>query len=130
MVRQLPASRSSEAAAAFWADHDVGSAPPATSHTDRVYQALHAVSGTEGSLYLRLAYVRRKDLSCCRLAIHIEPRSVQGRLNGHPLAALKVLLLRLTSRRKHTKSIYLFFIIIAPMLFSVLNVEQEVCQIE
>src|SRR5437773_11324702 len=97
------APRSSEAAAAaLWADHDVRPALPATSHTDRVFQALHAVSGTEGSLHRGLTYVRRKDLSCCRRTIHIEPRAVQGCLNGHPLAVLKHLLLRLASRRKHS----------------------------
>jgi len=93
---------SSEAAgAALWTDHDVCPALSAATHTDRVFQALHSVSGTEGSLQRRLTYVGRKNLSCCRRTIHIEPRAVQGCLNSHSLAALKRLLLRLTSRRKH-----------------------------
>ena len=32
---------------------------PAATHTDRVFEALHAVSGAEGSLDRRLTYVRR-----------------------------------------------------------------------
>src|SRR5438552_2331777 len=90
------------AGAALRTNHDICPALSATGHTDRVFQALHAVSGTEGSLHRGLTYVRRKDLSCCRRTIHIEPRAVQGCLNSHPLTALNHLLLRLTSRRcKH-----------------------------
>jgi hypothetical protein len=85
---------------ALWTDDDVCPALSAARHTDRVFQALDPVCGTsQGSLDRGLANVRRKHLSCCRRTIHVEPRAVQGCLNGHPLLALKHLLLRLTSRR-------------------------------
>jgi hypothetical protein len=91
------------AGAALRTNHDVRPAPPAASHTDRVFHALYSVcSSSKRPLYRRLTYVRRKDLSRCRRTIHIEPRAVQGCLNGHSLAALKHLLLRLASRRKHS----------------------------
>src|SRR5215469_1098301 len=97
---KLPPPRNSEtAAAAVLRTHDdVCSALPAAGYTDRVFEALHAVSGAEGSLDRRLTDVRRKNLSCCRRTIHIEPRAVQSCLDCHPLLALDRLLLRLTSR--------------------------------
>ena len=65
---KLPPARSSEAtaAAALRTHDDVCSALPAAGYTDRVFEALHAVSGAEGSLDGRLTDVRRKNLSCCR----------------------------------------------------------------
>src|SRR5215831_8843475 len=101
---KLPPPRSSEAAAAaaLRTHDDVCSALPAAGYTDRVFEALHAVSGAEGSLDRRLTDVRRKDLSCCRRTIHIESRPVQCCLNSHSLLALDHLLLCLTSRHcKH-----------------------------
>src|SRR5262245_57659245 len=99
---KLPPPRSSEAAAAaaLRTHDDVCSALPAAGHTDRVFEALHAISGAEGSLDRRLTYVGRKNLSCCRRTIHIESRPVQCCLNCHSLLALDHLLLRLTSRRR------------------------------
>src|ERR1051325_8455916 len=102
-VRLLLECLSSKAAgSALWTDNDVCPAFPAASHTDCVFQSLHSVDVNEGPLYGRLAYVRRKNFSCCRRTIHIEPGAVHGCLNGHPLTALKHVLLGLTSRRcKH-----------------------------
>src|SRR6516162_7999282 len=102
-ARQLPPPRSSEAAAAaaLRTHDDVCSALPAAGYTDRVFEALHAVSGAEGSLDRRLADVRRKNLSCCRRTIHIESRPIQSCLNCHSLLALDHLLLCLASRRQH-----------------------------
>jgi len=101
-ARQLPPPRSSEAAAAaaLRTHDDVCSALPAAGYTDRVFEALHAVSGAEGSLDRRLTDVRRKNLSCCRRTIHIESRPVHGCLNCHSLLALDHLLLCLASRRR------------------------------
>src|SRR5262249_46734593 len=102
LARELPPPRSSEAAAAaaLRTHDDVCSALPAAGYTDRVFEALHAVSGAEGSLDRRLTDVRRKNLSCCRRTIHIESRPVQSCLNCHPLLALDHLLLCLASRRR------------------------------
>src|SRR5215467_13072743 len=96
---KLPPPRNSEtAAAAVLRTHDdVCSALPAAGYTDRVFEALHAVSGAEGSLDRRLTDVRRKNLSCCRRTIHIESRPIQCCLNCHSLLALDHLLLRLAS---------------------------------
>src|SRR6516162_3142771 len=100
---KLPPARSSEAtaAAALRTHDDVCSALPAAGYTDRVFEALHAVSGAEGSLDGRLTDVGRKNLSCCRRTIHIESRPVQSCLNCHSLLALDHLLLCLASRRQH-----------------------------
>src|SRR5262245_64367138 len=105
-ARHLPPPRSSEAAAtaALRTHDDVCSALPAAGDTDRVFEALHAVSGAEGSLDRRLTDVRRKNLSCCRRTIHIEPRAIHGCLNCHSLLALDRLLLRLAARRQHGKN--------------------------
>ena len=102
-ARQLPPPRSSEAAAAaaLRTHDDVCSALPAAGYTDRVFEALHAVSGAEGSLDRRLTDVRRKNLSCCRRTIHIESRPIQSCLNCLSLLALDHLLLCLASRRQH-----------------------------
>ena len=102
-ARQLPPPRSSEAvaAAALRTHDDVCSALPAAGYTDRVFEALHAVSGAEGSLDRRLTDVRRKNLSCCRRTIHIESRPIQSCLNCHSLLALDHLLLCLASGRQH-----------------------------
>src|SRR5262245_10540197 len=103
-ARHLPPPRSSEAAAtaALRTHDDVCSALPAAGYTDRVFEALHAVSGAEGSLDRRLTDVRRKNLSCCRRTIHIESRPIQSCLNCHSLLALDHLLLCLASRRQHS----------------------------
>src|SRR5215813_11119930 len=99
---ELPPPRSSEAAAAaaLRTHDDVCSALPAAGYTDRVFEALHAVSGTEGSLDRRLTDVRRKNLSCCRRTIHIESRAIHCCLNCHSLLALDHLLLCLATRRR------------------------------
>src|SRR5262249_4729165 len=99
LAGKLPPPWGSEAAAAaaLRAHDDVCSTLPAAGHTDRVFEALHAVSGAEGPLDRRLTHVRRKNPSCCRRTIHIETRAVQGCLNCHPLLALHHLLLRLAS---------------------------------
>src|SRR5215470_14806163 len=99
---KLPPPRSSETAAAtaLRTHDDVCSALPATGYTDRVFEALHAVSGTEGSLDRRLTDVRRKNLSCCRRTIHIESRAIHCCLNCHSLLALDHLLLCLATRRR------------------------------
>src|SRR5215471_8927782 len=92
-----PGSSEAAAAAALRTHDDVCSALPAAGHTDRVFEALHAVSGTEGSLDRRLTYVRRKHLSRCALTVHVESRTIQCCFNCHSLLALHHLLLRLTS---------------------------------
>src|SRR5262245_65229768 len=93
--------RSEAASSALRTNHDIRPALSATPYTDRVFEALHAVSGAEGSLDRRLADVRRKNLSCCRRTIHIESRPVHVCLNCHSLLALDHLLMWLASRRQH-----------------------------
>src|SRR5262249_7638813 len=95
--RKLSPPRSCEAAATLRTHDDVCSAIPAASDTNRVFDTLHSVSGAEGSLYRGLAHVCRKNLSCCRLTIHIEPGPIQCCLNCHSLLALHHLLLCLAS---------------------------------
>src|SRR5215813_7662451 len=87
---ELPPPRSSEAAAAaaLRTHDDVCSALPATGYTDRVFEALHAVSGAEGSLDRRLTDVRRKHLARYALTIHVESRPIQCCLNRHSLLTL------------------------------------------
>ena len=132
-ARQLPPPRSSKAAAAALRTHDdVCSALPAAGYTDRVFEALHAVSGAEGSLDRRLTDVRRKNLSCCRRTIHIESRPIQSCLNCHSLLALDHLLLCLASHcckhahqcQKHVSIFHNQWCLV----FSVLS--KQVCQIE
>src|SRR5262249_23325643 len=99
-ARELLPPRCSEAAAALRTHDDVCSAFAAPGHADGVLQALHSVSGSEASLDLRLAHIRRQHLSRCALTIHIESRPIQCRLNCHSLLALDHVLLRLTSNRR------------------------------
>lgn len=91
-------SRSSEATAAFWTDHDVRPALAAALHTDRVFEALHSVSGSPTSLHLGLTYVRRKNLSCCAWTIHVKLGTTHRCLNRHRLFTLNCLLLCLAGR--------------------------------